>query len=346
MMREASAARARDTARKLNEARLVEQAREEGRRLGFEEGIRRGRDMGFDEGRNIGYEDGRTEMRGIATQALDRILGDEEVTYEGEQGRVGTPAGSPPHHASRSPDVIRVPSPPPKDRTFTRSRKNSSSSSRINGLSNPRAQASTPGPLPLSPPTRPVPLRNQAPSPRRSDVQLPTDGWIPTADRAHFISMPPPHAMSSDADSIMSRALPSEPSPVIRTRDFAFDPPRDPPRDIPQRPNSLDSQGSTNHSKASTSVSQLDLVSPPHTAHRNGRRGLSVIPEDISAQPSPNNSTRDRSINSDHHVPFPPLQAPDFVSVGGNRDDGQTDSLAQLMEARIRDKTNQSEDSR
>ena len=44
---EASAAR---TARKLNEAMLVEQAMEEGRRLGFEEGIRRGKELRFNKG--------------------------------------------------------------------------------------------------------------------------------------------------------------------------------------------------------------------------------------------------------------------------------------------------------
>ena len=57
---EASATRARDAARKLNEARLVEQAMEEGRRLGFE-GIRRGKELGLDEGRNLAYEEGEQQ---------------------------------------------------------------------------------------------------------------------------------------------------------------------------------------------------------------------------------------------------------------------------------------------
>ena len=54
---EASATRARDAARQLNEARLVEQAMEEGRRLGFEEGIRRGKELGYEEGKQQDEEE-------------------------------------------------------------------------------------------------------------------------------------------------------------------------------------------------------------------------------------------------------------------------------------------------
>lgn len=44
---EASAARARDTARKLNQDRLIDLAREEGRRSGYREGVRAGTRIGF-----------------------------------------------------------------------------------------------------------------------------------------------------------------------------------------------------------------------------------------------------------------------------------------------------------
>jgi hypothetical protein len=312
---EASAARARDTARKLNEARLVEQAREEGRRLGFEEGIRRGRELGFDDGRNLNYDDGDTGMRTIPPGPVDRML---EGTYDAEYDRGNTPSGSPPRIIT-TPEVIRAPSPPPKDRTPRRTRKDSSSSSR-RGLPSPT-------PLPLSPPRRPVSLNNEPLSPRHlSGVTLPPDNWIPTADQSHFIAMPPPHELqrtpepmsaTTDADSIRSRTLGNVPSPSGL-----------------QHRSSLDSQASTNHSKASTALSQLDLVTPPHTtASRNGgRRGLSVIPEDTSSQRSPNGSIRDRSIHSDHRAPF---QTPDLARAASDRD---TDSPTQLQEARMRDK--------
>jgi len=45
----------------LQEEKLVQVAREEGRRLGLEEGIvERGRDLGYQEGRAAGYEQGRS----------------------------------------------------------------------------------------------------------------------------------------------------------------------------------------------------------------------------------------------------------------------------------------------
>ena len=327
---EAAAARARDTARKLNEARMVEQAREEGRRLGFEEGIRRGREIGFEDGRNLGYEDGRADMRGIATEAVDRLIDDVEEPYDGEYEGGNAPPGTPPHIIS-TPEVVRAPS-PANERGSTRSRMLSTSSSR-------RAQTPVPGPLPLSPP-RAVAPSVAASSPRRPDVVLPPDNWIPTADATRFISVPPPHELqhtpvSPTTESIGSRPS-GEQSPSVRARDFAFGNPDTSTR----RRNSIDSQGSTNQSKASTALSQLDLVTPPHTTlGRNGnRRNLSVIPEDTSSHPSPN-SSRARSINSDHRLSFQTHQTPDFAAAVGRTDnDRDMDSPTQLQEARLRDR--------
>ncbi|KIM86721.1 hypothetical protein PILCRDRAFT_4615 [Piloderma croceum F 1598] len=286
---DADAARARDTARRLNEAQLVEQAREEGRRLGFEEGIKRSRELGFDDGR----------------------------TYEADYNRGNTSSGSLPRIIT-TPQVVRAPSLPLKDRTPLRTRKDSASSSR-RGLPSLT-------PLPLSPPRRPASLNNEPLSPRHlSGITLPPDNWIPTADQAHFIAMPPremqrtPEPMSTtrDADSIRSRTLGS----VLSPSDL-------------HHHTSLDSQASTNHSKASTALSQLDLVTPPYTAvgRNGGRPGLSVILEDTSSQRSPNGSIRDRSIHSDHRMPF---QTPDLVRAASDRD---TDSPSQLQEAWMRDK--------
>ena len=190
----------------------------------------------------------------------------------------------------------------------------------------------------LSPPRAVAP--SVAASSRRPDVVLPPDNWIPTADATRFISVPPPHELqhtpvSPTTESIGSRPS-GEQSPSVRPRDFAFGNPDSSTR----RRNSIDSQGSTNQSKASTALSQLDLVTPPHTTvGRNGnRRNLSVIPEDTSSHPSPN-SSRARSINSDHRVSFQTLQAPDFAAAVGRTDnDRDTDSPTQLQEARLRDR--------
>lgn len=330
---EESAARSRDTARKLNEARLIEQAREEGRRLGFEEGIRRARDIGFDEGMGLGYDENRANTRRIAPRPID--MADDATTLDEDYDRVPTSSDTPP-----TPQAIRPPSPPPKDRATARSRKTSSVSSRHAGPSNLRQEAPTPAPLPLSPPQRPLSVHNQTPSPRHPDVQLPPDGWIPTADGSHFISMPPPHELerqpepmsaTTDAGSVRSRRQSSEASTGgVRTRDFAFD---GAPRDTHDRRNSLDSQGSTNHSKASTAISQLDLISPPHTAAPR-RYNLSAIPEDTSSQASPNVSNRSRSVSEF----IPPLAAPDFAAaLGRTEGDREMDSPAQLAAARMRD---------
>ncbi|KAH7921079.1 hypothetical protein BV22DRAFT_1072891 [Leucogyrophana mollusca] len=108
---ESAAARARSTARRLNEERLVEIAREEGRRLGFEEGVRRGRKLGYREGHAIGIDDGRMEMRDVAEDVLDRVL--DRPSNGDEAGNA--PVISESHSTSNrpAPEVLRVSSPVP-----------------------------------------------------------------------------------------------------------------------------------------------------------------------------------------------------------------------------------------
>ena len=151
--------------------------------------------------------------------------------------------------------------------------------------------------------------------------------------------MPPPNELArtvppaSDTTSLRSQQLAS---PSIRARDFAFEVP------VPPRPNSLDSQG-THYSKASgasTTLSNLDLVSPPQTKRHQGKRNLSVIPEDTSSvRTSPNPSARGS-------VAFPPIPPPPATSttppgvsfIPPLPAASSTDSPAQLAEARARDR--------
>ena len=112
-------------------------------------------------------------------------------------------------------------------------------------------------------------------------------------------------------------------------------------RFLPPQPNSLDSQG-THHSKASrasTALSNLDLVSPPQTKRHQGKRNLSAIPEDTSSvRTSPNPSARGG-------VAFPPIPPPPATSttppgvsfIPPLPAASSTDSPAQLAEARVRD---------
>jgi hypothetical protein len=67
---EQAAAKARATARKLNEQRLVQIAREEGRRVGFEAGFVRGQRLGYEAARASAYEDGPGELPQVLSRPL------------------------------------------------------------------------------------------------------------------------------------------------------------------------------------------------------------------------------------------------------------------------------------
>ncbi|KAG1764363.1 hypothetical protein EV702DRAFT_109412 [Suillus placidus] len=109
---EAAAASARSKVRRLNEERLIELAREEGRRLGYEEGIRRGCNMGYREGRVIGIDDGRSQMREAAVVTLDRLLDAREEADVASVVLPSQPAPAIPMPESRTaPEVLRVSSP-------------------------------------------------------------------------------------------------------------------------------------------------------------------------------------------------------------------------------------------
>lgn len=122
---EEDAARSRSTARALKEEKLVQMAREEGRRMGMEEGMERGRDLGYKEGRAVGYEQGRSR----AEHVMERFLYDADMTMGMGVADDETPLGSPisrsvpatPRHMNVPPDnwipeqdidaVIRLPPP-------------------------------------------------------------------------------------------------------------------------------------------------------------------------------------------------------------------------------------------
>jgi hypothetical protein len=126
---EAAAAKARNTARQINEEHLIHTAREEGRRLGFEEGLRRGRRIGYEDGRDIGYEDalrtsGRARTRddrgerpgGFEDNNPDRGLHPDPLPAPSplypESIRIRTPsvASSAPRHGTATPGPARPPS--------------------------------------------------------------------------------------------------------------------------------------------------------------------------------------------------------------------------------------------
>ncbi|KAG9317895.1 hypothetical protein JVU11DRAFT_2124 [Chiua virens] len=308
---EAVAASARSKARRLKEDRLIESAREEGRRLGFEEGVRRGRHMGYREAYNDDRHDG---VRGVADVVVDRLL---EERDEPEQIEVlEDPRPIPPPSSSRlAPEVHRLETPVnsslENERPSSRSRRDSSiglsrtpsahrhpmgpvipltpTEPRIipppGSVSAPSATSRTSrppsiaqpwaGPLSEPPFTRPPSVQNSPPSVHHSEVRVPPDNYIPTADANHHISLPPPHEMQ--------RNIPS-PTPSQRTlgatsergrgRDYMYDNYSRPGRASPD-----ESITSAKQSAAST-ISQLDIVGLPTGSRRP--QGLSVIHEDAS----------------------------------------------------------------
>lgn len=300
---ETAAADARSKARRLNEERLVEIAREEGRRLGYEEGIRRGRNLGYTEGRVVGLDDGRSQMREAATASLDRMLD----TQEEEVSVALRPEPQPMPNSRVAPEVRRVPT---SVRTSLDGRRpESDSASRISA---PRARdpivmpvmVEHPEPVPRnstvtsqsshsrqqpqawpmqnrssarSPPTRPASVQNSAPSVRHSDFQVPPDGYIPMLDKDQRISLPPPHELHHDIPSLSpSQPIAGPSSDSTRTYDY------------PLRRASPESIASTKISQSqSSSISALEIIGLPNVAHRGDKRrernnNLSVIHEDAS----------------------------------------------------------------
>ncbi|KAG1857490.1 hypothetical protein F4604DRAFT_1196032 [Suillus subluteus] len=303
---EAAAADARSKARRLNEERLIELAREEGRRFGYEEGIRRGRNMGYREGRVTGTDGGRRDA------AADRLLDIHEEANNASVVLPPQPAPVTPMPESRNaPEVLRVSShisTSVNGRRDSRSRRDSESDSASRTsiprapdpivmpvmVEHPRSRTDTsvtsqssrsrshPQPWPMSersstrsPSTKPVSVQNSAPSVQHSEFQVPPDGYVPTLGKDNRIPLPPPHELSRS----ISSPSPSQPvagpsSDSVRTFDY------------PPRRASPESQASTKMSMSqSSTISALDIVGLPNMTSRDKRRernGLSIIHEDAS----------------------------------------------------------------
>ncbi|KAG2142752.1 uncharacterized protein EDB93DRAFT_602327 [Suillus bovinus] len=309
---EAAAADARSKARKLTEERLIELAREEGRRLGYEEGIRRGRNMGYRDGRVVGIDDGRSQMREAAAATLDRLLDAQE---EAETAPVVLPPQPAPitltPESQTAPEVLRVSTPVSTSldgRRNSSSRRNSESDS-ASRMSVPRApdpivmpvmvehprsrtdpsvtsqssrSHSQPQPWPTSdrssarsPSIRPIPVHNSVPSVQHSEFQVPPDNYIPTLDKDQRIPLPPPHELSRNlSSSSLSQPVAGPSSDSVRTFDY------------PPRRASPESQASTKMSMSqSSTISALEIIGLPNMTSRDKRRernGLSIIHEDAS----------------------------------------------------------------
>ena len=312
---EAEAVSARSKARRLNEERLIELAREEGRRLGFEEGVRRGRRMSYREVYEAVEDDRRDDMREMATAMVDRLIerGDEPEQIEVLEQPTPIP---PPSRSRTPPEVHRLETPVSSSletrRHSSRSRRDSAGASRstlrrvpdpvippASSVVEPRiippniptiptsaSQTSRPrsisqpwaGP-PADPPfSRPVSVHNSPPSARHSEIHVLPDGYIPTADANHNISLPPPHELQRIPSPTPSQQTLGPASERGRGPDYMYD------NYPPQRRGSPDDSLASGKQSAASTISQLDIVGLPTSVRHRDRSqgGLSVIHEDAS----------------------------------------------------------------
>ncbi|KAI0832758.1 hypothetical protein BC628DRAFT_1415011 [Trametes gibbosa] len=294
---EASAARARSTARRLKEEQLVLKAREEGRKEGYREGLERG----YQQARGGGIDDQQFAVPPAGLPPLGVMSDDPTRTGPLDGFSVLNLASPPaPAHVNLSAAFgtgSQDTSAPPPDpygagAEGSRFREIIGSPSASTLRSAPPGSTTRPGGPSGWPQTnsddsryiRPTMVHNATPSPHHADYPIPIDGYIPTMGPDHTIPMPPPHELARPASmtsmqqseaSMADDLLHSRAAPAMNARDYVY-----PQQRRPTSPHSYAD------SLPSTTISQFDLVSQPHTATRGLRErssGLSAIPEASSS---------------------------------------------------------------
>jgi hypothetical protein len=262
---EASAAKARNVARKLKEDTLVDLAREEGRKLGLQEGLARGRRLGFDQARSTTNLDPR-ESRAALNNLPPGVGREAEL-------RSFAP--------TRSPPIMERPLDPIEEPMLNFP---------------PSASSPTPNPeifihpeTPPSPPDRPpLSVRNTPSPPHHSNHIIPQDGFIPRADNDSVIRIPPPHGMAQPVAPL---------SPVLE-RSASVD---GEPLMVPNPGVRHDRVPPEPGSPGSTNISEFEIVSQPNDPSsrpsRRNKTNLGGIPEAPSGSNTP--ADRARSISVD-----------------------------------------------
>ena len=198
---EHAAAKARSTARKLREQRLIDIAREEGRRVGLREGLARGQEIDYAD-RGYGYLEGGAAV--------------EEVEDDDYHSRTTTSRHSPPPRTTTTtaPPNVRggggkAPgfTDPPEERVLNPI--TVTTPVQIPSPELPPSQVPQPVRTPESGiPPRPASVASVGTRPTHRQVVIPPDVWIPVSG-ADGIRLPPPHELSPQISYPM--ALPSRP---------------------------------------------------------------------------------------------------------------------------------------
>ncbi|KAH9179742.1 hypothetical protein EDB89DRAFT_2062782 [Lactarius sanguifluus] len=303
---EASAAKARNVARKLKEETLVDLAREEGRRIGLQEGISRGRRLGVEHARS---PLDRRESRVVpSAPSLDNI----NVVQEEDVG--STVTSSPPAPSPLDPiGETMLNFPPSPSPTL------------------PNTEIDTrPAPVP-------VVVRNTPSPSHHPDNIIPPEGFIPLADNESTIRLPPPHEMvptvapSSPVSPVDTEPL-MVPNPGVRPDHFPFEPESpgsttisqfelvsEPSGSIPRpsrknRPSlsviAESVSGNNTPADRARSISVDPAPRPPSSA--SAPRGQSPVLPPVSPQPTFRMSVTDAS--SDPHQNHYVYRRPSFAS--------------------------------
>ncbi|KAI0638518.1 hypothetical protein C8Q77DRAFT_1091542 [Trametes polyzona] len=299
---EASAARARSTARRLKEEQLMLKAREEGRREGYQEGLQRG----YQQARGGAAGDPQFSVPPAGLPPLRGIVDDRADPLDGfpMMNLPSPPAPANIHLSSALNPILQDVSAPLMDSygagpQGSRFHEIIGSPSASTLRSAAPTSASRPGGASGWPKTNsddsrymhPTTIHNAPPSPRHVDYSIPPDGYIPAMGPDNIIPIPPPHELSRPASMSSMHPetddLPSRGAPGVNSRDYAYtQQPRGSPRSYAD-------------SLPSTTISQFDLVSAPQSATRGLRdrsSGLSAIPEVSSSMEfSPGTEGRVRS---------------------------------------------------
>ena len=307
---EHAAAKARTIARRLREQRLVDIAREEGRRVGLKEGLARGQEVEYVE-RGYPYLEG-----GAAVEEIE----DEDYYSRTTRSRHSPPprtttatATAPPSTngggaGGRAPGVTD----PPDERVLNPMPVTTPVRIPSPELSPPGPSQPVPVPTPgPALPPRPVSVASVGTRPTHRQGPTPPDMWIPVSD-ANGIRLPSPHEFSP-----YSAAQPPQhqlPTPVSPTP-----PPPRSPRHRPiliVRPPASDAHHSdrdsgtsgtsyspvmdrreshhrrrrSSGSQTSTAMSQMDILGSPDVGRDRERTLSSITEERASAMASPNNT--------------------------------------------------------
>ncbi|OBZ70016.1 hypothetical protein A0H81_09788 [Grifola frondosa] len=287
---EEEAAKLRSDVRKLKQERIIQLAREEGRRQGYEEGLVQGRAIGFEEGRASRYS------RGHKTRASDPSETPDEASGGDESPPSGPSAPSFQESEPRNTDSYTQP------------------------LDN-----NLPIPPPVTTPaskdydTRPISVYNVLTSPSHPPVDYPPDGWIPKMDEDMRIRLPPQHELgppppvSPPPGVILSKDMAEErpaimiPPPAVDHGDSALVSDTDslttPVGRYPRhrRRGSSESQ--------STTLSQFEMLAPLNNATRNVVRErpsvLSAISEERERSSSMSSPTHSYAATSSPSFQMP-----------------------------------------